>query len=61
MANGVGDRFDSPLSVSWRDKQELGAVRAAQGKQESARTNNTFFSDARALAGGGIKRQAVGQ
>jgi hypothetical protein len=61
FCNGVGDRFDSPLSVSWRDKQELGAVRAAQGKQESARTNNTFFSDARALAGGGIKRQAVGQ
>ena len=47
--------------MAWVDKQQLGAMRAAQGRQESARTFNTFHSGAKAIAEGGIKRRAVGE
>ena len=61
FCSGAGDRLDSELATAWADKQQLGAVRAAQGRQESARTFNTFHSGAKAIAEGGIKRRAVGE
>ena len=61
FCSGAGDRLDSELAVAWVDKQQLGAMRAAQGRQESARTFNTFHSGAKAIAEGGIKRRAVGE
>ena len=61
FCSGAGDRQDSELAVAWTDKQQEGAVRAAQGRQESARTFNTFHSGTKAIAEGGIKRRAVGE
>ena len=61
FCSGAGDRLDSELAVAWTHNQQLGAVRAAQGRQESARTFNTFHSGAKAIAEGGIKRRAVGE
>ena len=59
FCNGDGDTLDSPLAVAWQQQQEKGAITAAQGKQESARTNNVFIGSAKDIAAGGLKRRAV--
>ena len=48
--DGAGDAWESAPAVSWREAQTVRAVAAASGKQESARTYNTFFSNTPALA-----------
>ena len=62
--SGLGDAWESVTARVWRDKQQVGAVRAAQGKQESARTFNTFWAGAKAIAascGSNIKRACGGE
>ena len=62
--SGLGSAWESVPARVWRDKQQVGAVRAAQGKQESARTFNTFWAGAKAIAascGSHIKRVCVGK
>ena len=57
-ASGAGDSSLSERARAWVAKQQKGAMVAAAGKQESARTHNTFFADAKRIAAGS-KRQRV--
>ena len=49
--SGLGNSCWSVPARVWQDKQRVAAVRAAQGKQENPRTFNTFYSNAKSLAG----------
>ena len=49
FCSGAGNAFVSAIAIAWRVAQWKGAMRAAAGKQESARTHNTFFSGAKAV------------
>ena len=44
-ASGAGDGSMSERARAWVAKQLKGAMVAAVGKQESARSHNTFFAD----------------
>ena len=58
-ARAEGDDWESVQAIKWRKGQLKQAVSASAGKQESARTHNTFYSNAKNLVAG-TKRLADG-
>ena len=56
---GSGSSRDAEVATAWQDKQQKEAIMATQGKQESARTHNTFVASAKDIAAGGLKKRAV--
>ena len=54
--SGTGNTWGSEQARRWRDGQEQRAVAAAAGKQESARTFNTFTSATKTLLAAAEKR-----
>ena len=59
FCSGEGDDWESAQAIKWRKGQLKQAVSASAGKQESARTHNTFYSNAKNLVAG-TKRPADG-
>ena len=51
--SGAGDSRNSTAHCKWAETQQHGAIGAAQGKQESARTHAQFHSNAKALFAAG--------
>ena len=49
FCSGEGDSWESAVATKWRAGQRKDAVAASSGKGESARTNNVFFSGAKAI------------